>query len=374
MPSPDPYERLEEEARALGVSRLADVTGLDELGVPVWQAVRPWGRSLSVHQGKGPDARSARIGALMEAVECSRAEAWVPAQRLTASHAGLPRGERSPANDDFSRVRGRPPEGPIDWAPAEIVLGGGLLWVPVRSVSLDLTSPAVAGLECTSNGQGAGFEPGRASLKAVCELIERDAYKAWADKSLFARALDAVDTASIPFGWFRDMDDRFRAMDILIRVYALPAVIDCPVFAAELLAIGDSTTSRLNAAGTCAHPSSEAALQGAVLEAAQARLTQISGARDDLDPAPPPTMAGYIGFAPPPPPGSRLSKWGEIATDRPNLPAGDAFRRLVEQLAEAGYAQTARVTLSPLGSPVSVVKLFTPGLGAFGRSRRAPLH
>ena len=31
-------------ARHAGVTRLADLTGLDRLGVPVWQAVRPWSR------------------------------------------------------------------------------------------------------------------------------------------------------------------------------------------------------------------------------------------------------------------------------------------------------------------------------------------
>jgi ribosomal protein S12 methylthiotransferase accessory factor len=36
-----------------GITRLADVTGLDDLGVPVVMAVRPLAATLSVAQGKG---------------------------------------------------------------------------------------------------------------------------------------------------------------------------------------------------------------------------------------------------------------------------------------------------------------------------------
>src|SRR3546814_15588111 len=54
-------------AELCGVTRLADITRLDRLGLPVWQAVRPAGRALSVHQGKGASPLAARIGALCEA-------------------------------------------------------------------------------------------------------------------------------------------------------------------------------------------------------------------------------------------------------------------------------------------------------------------
>ena len=52
-----------------GVTRLADVTGLDTIGIPVFQAIRPLARSLSVSQGKGVTRVAARVSALMEAIE-----------------------------------------------------------------------------------------------------------------------------------------------------------------------------------------------------------------------------------------------------------------------------------------------------------------
>src|SRR5437868_3461455 len=49
---------------ALGITRLANVTGLDHVGVPTWMAVRPLALSLSVSQGKGLTHDLAKISAL----------------------------------------------------------------------------------------------------------------------------------------------------------------------------------------------------------------------------------------------------------------------------------------------------------------------
>src|SRR6266498_3349907 len=54
---------------ALGVARLADVTGLDSIGIPVYCAIRPSAKSLQVSNGKGLSHADAKVSALMEAVE-----------------------------------------------------------------------------------------------------------------------------------------------------------------------------------------------------------------------------------------------------------------------------------------------------------------
>ena len=48
----------------MGITRLADVTGLDNIGIPVFQAIRPNARSLSVSQGKGVSLEAAQASAL----------------------------------------------------------------------------------------------------------------------------------------------------------------------------------------------------------------------------------------------------------------------------------------------------------------------
>jgi len=51
---------------AFGVTRLADITRLDRIGIPTYQAIRPSSRSLSVSQGKGLTPEAAKVSAAME--------------------------------------------------------------------------------------------------------------------------------------------------------------------------------------------------------------------------------------------------------------------------------------------------------------------
>ena len=46
-----------------GITRLANITGLDDIGLPVCMAVRPLSKGLSVSQGKGTDDVSAAVSA-----------------------------------------------------------------------------------------------------------------------------------------------------------------------------------------------------------------------------------------------------------------------------------------------------------------------
>ena len=283
-------------ACALGVTRLADVTGLDRIGLPVWQAVRPWGRSLSVHQGKGLTADAARLGACMEAIECSHAEAWT-APTITAAWADLPPGERAAAADDFATERGAiSAETCLEWTPAER-LAGGVLWVPEAAVSLDLTRLGPDGVARSSNGQGAGFDLAFATAKALGEVIERDAFAHWQVGSVYSRRDDEIDLGTIDFPWFTALHGCCQSLGISVRAYGLPAVIAMPVVAVELHDASGEAVSHSHAAGTCAHPDAELALRGALMEAIQARLTVIAGAREDLGLDHPVARAPVFGFA-----------------------------------------------------------------------------
>src|SRR5512142_3393760 len=68
------WQRFSPLARRAGITRIAEITGLDTLGIPVFAAIRPMGKSLSTQQGKGVTAEAARGSALMESLETWRAE------------------------------------------------------------------------------------------------------------------------------------------------------------------------------------------------------------------------------------------------------------------------------------------------------------
>src|ERR1700744_4850886 len=57
-----------------GITRVGEITGLDRIGLPVWIAVRPNARTLSVSQGKGLTDIAAKVAAAMEALELAHAE------------------------------------------------------------------------------------------------------------------------------------------------------------------------------------------------------------------------------------------------------------------------------------------------------------
>ena len=57
-----------------GITRVANITGLDRVGIPVVAVYRPNSRSLAVFQGKGLDLDAARASGVMEAIEAYHAE------------------------------------------------------------------------------------------------------------------------------------------------------------------------------------------------------------------------------------------------------------------------------------------------------------
>src|SRR5437879_70136 len=74
IPPADTVSRLRPLMPVMGITRIADVTGLDHIGIPVVMVCRPNARSLSVSQGKGLDVDAARASGLMESVEFHHAE------------------------------------------------------------------------------------------------------------------------------------------------------------------------------------------------------------------------------------------------------------------------------------------------------------
>ncbi len=346
------------------MTRLADVTGLDWMGVPVFQAVRPWSRALSVHQGKALTVEAAQLGALMEAVESHHAEAVQPALEAVG-FSNLPPSERPPELSDFAVARGSAPADhePAAWVAAHRLLDGARLWVPFDSVSLDFTRRGDPRLDRGSDGLAAHFSLEAASTTAVLELIERDALASWRAGALIDRSRTRVDLDSIPFAWFDGLRERIAAGDVHLAVYRLPPVIALPCFACELIEIGARRGSG-SIYGTACHPDPETALLAAVLEAIQSRLTYISGARDDVFSGEPGERGG-LGFGAPLPPGVAAQPWKSGGPAM--LP--DACE-LAAALAGAGFPSTAIVDLSSPGGDVFVVKAVSPGLAGVSRGRR----
>src|SRR5260370_41920527 len=74
VPPEETLDRIGRFFPAMGITRVADVTGLDTIGIPVVLVYRPNSRSLVVSQGKGLDLVAAKASGVMESVEAYMAE------------------------------------------------------------------------------------------------------------------------------------------------------------------------------------------------------------------------------------------------------------------------------------------------------------
>src|SRR2546422_8644384 len=70
----DTLNRVLRFAPVMGITRIANVTGLDSIGIPVVMVCRPNSRSLAVSQGKGLELTAAKASGLMESIEVYHAE------------------------------------------------------------------------------------------------------------------------------------------------------------------------------------------------------------------------------------------------------------------------------------------------------------
>jgi ribosomal protein S12 methylthiotransferase accessory factor len=341
------------------VTRLADVTGLDRLGLPVWQAIRPAGRSLSVHQGKGATAEAARIGALCEALEADCAEK-AAADGPDCPYDALPEAERAPDPGDYCRVRSEPPGQPIDWCAAADLLSGKPCWLPHDLVSLDFTRGLPSRFERASSGLGAGPGEGDALLTALLELVERDAEGEWQRLDRARRLATAIAAESVPFDWFRSWRSRSRSLDMTLHVFALETLIGIPAYRCVIGGREEFGPAFRRFSGTAAHGDPEIALFRALAEAIQSRLTLIAGVRDDIMPS----YHARPRPAPAPAPEAAGRPWQEAA------PRPLTAETLADALAARGYPQIAFKRLDGGRDGIAVTRAFVPGLGSASRTRR----
>jgi ribosomal protein S12 methylthiotransferase accessory factor len=355
-------------ARALGVTRIARVTGLDRTGVEVASAVRPAGHVLQVTNGKGASFAEAALGALMEAAELAGAERWTGG--LSGFTAAELRARAAPGELVFGPAELDPERGAeveglrLGWRLGTPLLGGRGAWVPQDLVHCPPPGGAVvpALLRWTSNGMGAHPEREGALLHGVLEAIERDQLARALPEGFTPGAIRRrlLDPGSLAAAAPRTAALAGRLAARGFRVHLLDAVpaagaLGLPV-AAALVADVEGGPVPL-AAGYACRLSRDAALEAALLEAIQSRATEIHGAREDVlgaDRHAARALAGALAAARPRRPARAMP---DVTTPGAAAGLGVALARL----RRAGFARAAAVDLA--GPPgVAVVKVIVPGL------------
>jgi len=354
----------------IGLTRVANLTGLDRIGIPVWQAVRPASRGLSVSQGKGVDDDFARASAVMESIEQHHAEFTSLAVRLE-SYAHLAR-RGAVVDPDLVARSGASTFTPtrlLPWVEATDLATDERVWVPYESVHANTMLPRMPGsgaFACTTNGLASGNTVAEAVLHGLCEVIERDAHALWNVGEEWSSATTRVDLASVFHPTAVALLDRYDAAGIDVALWDMTSDLDLATYRCVITdRQADAELNPVPASyGAGTHPDPAISLTRALTEAAQSRLTAIAGTRDDL------TRAQYdlISAA------AAVTLHREIATreERP-VDAGARLSRstdtveddvgvVLDQLRAAGLPQALFVDLSRPGWPVSVVRVIVPGL------------
>ncbi len=287
IPPEETVARVSRFMPVMGITRIANVTGLDKIGIPVVMVCRPNSRSVSVSQGKGADLAAAKASGLMESIESYHAERiTLPLKHgsyedLRYTHR-LIDVERLPRRTD-SRFT---PNRQLLWIEGRDLVRDRTLWVPYELVHLNYTLPLPTGHGCfiaSSNGLASGNHDLEAISHGICEVVERDATTLWHLLDEERRDRTRIDLDSVDDPRCRAVLDRFAAADVWVAVWETTSDVGIPAFLCRALEATPPPHSGCRpASGMGCHPSREVALLRALTEAAQSRLTFISGARDDM--------------------------------------------------------------------------------------------
>lgn len=358
----------------IGATRVADITGVDRIGIPVAAVLRPLAPIQVYSWGKGSTLMQARISAMMEALERHGGErADPPWVRLPYDELEGPK----VALEDLALKRDHlfSPSLPERWSPGWDVMGQEEVFAPLQLVRLsfrrDLPGETES-FQCTSNGLSAGNTFIEALCSGLYECVERDAVTCW---ELYNRArgltlpgrrvdLDAVDDPL-----FRDLLERCLRADVEVLLLDCTADTDVATYVCYLQDRLCPHWGLYHGRGT--HLDPRVAMTRALTEAAQGRSAYLLGGHDGASLETQGTVAFGMGRslalraegleqASPPGPGEECDTF-----------EGDVHL-LLEKLRKAGIGRVLVWDLSDRDLAVPVVRLVVPGLEGWRMHHYAP--
>ncbi|MCV7078362.1 YcaO-like family protein [Mycobacterium szulgai] len=341
-----------------GITRVADLTWLDDIGIPTAQAVRPASLTLSVSQGKAITYRAAQVSAVMESLENWHVESVMPDLMTTATIDLAPALTYDPQQLRRPAASVYHPTTKLHWKLATTLLTGRRTWVPWEVVLVNVTvrdawGPPLFAMDTTGLASGNSYY--EATLHALYEIMERHAMAvAEPGTTLFEVPLD--DAAGSGCAELVDMIHRAGSR---LRVVRIDAWDGFYCFSATL----SSPTIEIPFSGNGLHHDPNVALSRAITEAAQSRLTAISGAREDLPSLLYQRMGRLHSFA------ALQRSTTQLPTAEPTVWEVEANDSLNDLVASAATAVATEASTEPLavvchfaGACIPVVKVIAPGL------------
>ena len=287
----------EDKLKTAGITRVADITDLDRIGMPVFTAIRPTAEdgAISIYGGKGITKDHAKASAMMEGFERYSAEKQDSDETIIATadeiaEKGNPVELKSlnlPQQFEKEDVNALQ----LEWSLTHDLISGKDYYVPSNAVFHPYTpeSNIRSLFKSNTNGLASGNILEEAILHGIFEVIERDA---WSIFELTHKNYSQINLDSIESELINDTIDKFESEGIKIKLMDFTADVKIPTIAAS----ADDTITRdagLLTLGIGTHLDPEVAILRALTEVAQSRATQINGAREDTVRADFAREAGY---------------------------------------------------------------------------------
>lgn len=281
MPPKETLKRINAIVPNVGVTRIADISGLDRVGIPVFSAIRPSAAdgAISVYAGKGTTEAEARVSVIMEAIERFAAE-------VENFKATLVFGSFNELRDDYNVLSPQslilpgsfPSETPIEWYQSWDLLNNEDVLVPANAVFHPYTPTRGRWqlFRSNTNGLASGNVMEEAIFHGLMEVIERDAL------SIAEANRDPGAGLEARSGIIYELVHKFNAKGVAIKLWYLKADTGIPT----VVAASDDERLRdpaLLVIGAGTHMDPTIAAIRALTEVAQSRVTQIHGAREDTD-------------------------------------------------------------------------------------------
>jgi len=364
VPPEETLARIEPKMPTAGVTRVADITGLDRIGIPVFSSIRPTAEegAVSVYNGKGTTPGEAKVSAMMEAVERYSAEVH-GMMLLVDSYSRLSEKENAlnPNELILPDYVKNAEEVRIPWVKGYDLIQDEEIYVPANAVFHPLPSryDGVRLFRTNTNGLAAGNEKEEAIFHGLAEVIERDAW------SLAEITRNTGAVVKIQEGEIRALLDKFSDADVSVLIRDITSDVGVPTF----VAVSDDLMLRdpaLLTIGMGTHTDARVAIMRALTEVAQSRLTQIHGAREDTATADMRRIMGYEWMQ------KRNEHWFATSEEKDfesvksfSLDSDDFLKDIkytVERLRGAGLERVIVVDLTREEIGMPVVRVIVPGL------------
>lgn len=368
-------ERVRPYFKPIGLTRIANITGLDKIGIPVTLSIRPNSYSVATSSGKGTTLEAAMVSAAMESIELYCAET-INLPEINLSYTQIAENyqviplENLPLRENSLFNVNQPEQWCIGWD----ILNQNEVAVPVQSVSMNYNrfwEKEVANLgsfEMGSNGLASGNHFLEAVSSALFELIERDAISCHLEAyrkgyGIPGYRMPRVCLETIESPIIQELLAKFASAQLVPILFDCTVDTEIPVYRAQIY---DPSGHVPSSHGYGTHLDPEIAIIRALTEAVQTRAILISGARDDI-------FHQYYTVL-------RLqrNRDAEASILESNPPTVDARERksqatstfeddieiILGKLKNSGLNQVIVLDLTPTDWDMSIVRVIVPGLEA----------